>query len=82
MNRNEYEDCSYCGGKVVEKPMTKDCWWGEQLVALINDVPTGVCTQCGERFYKAGILKKVEKIIENREKMTSVEIPVGEFDQE
>ncbi len=62
--------------------MTKDCWWGERLVALVNDVPTGVCVQCGERFYKAEVLKKVETIIEKREKMSSMEVPVGEFEGE
>lgn len=82
MNKIAYEDCSYCGGKVIEKPMIKDCWWGERLVALINAVPTGVCIQCGERFFKAEVLKKVERILEKRENMSSVEIPVGEFEGE
>lgn len=79
MKENTYEDCNYCGGKVNEKLLTKDCWWGIQLVALINEVPTGVCEQCGEKYYKASVLKKVERILADREDMSSIEIPVGDF---
>ena len=52
MKKNDYEDCNYCGGRVSEQLVSKNCWWGNRLTALIYDVPTGVCEQCGEKFYK------------------------------
>jgi YgiT-type zinc finger domain-containing protein len=45
-----YDDCSLCGGEVIEKRVQKVCWWGDRLVAVIEDVPAGVCQQCGERY--------------------------------
>ncbi len=74
-----YTDCYYCGGKVVEKRVQKVCWWGEELKALIDNVPAGVCTQCGERFYKAGVLKEIESMLKNKDSFTSISIEAAEF---
>jgi len=41
------DDCSFCGGRVTERPVLKACWWGGQLLALVDGVPAGVCEQCG-----------------------------------
>jgi len=81
MNVNTYDDCNFCGGRVIERLSQKDCWWGDKFVALINNVPTGVCEQCGERYYKASVLKKVEAILAHREKISSIEVPVGDFSE-
>ena len=74
-----YGDCSYCGGKVIEKRVQKTCWWGEKLRALIENVPAGVCTQCGERFYKAAVLKGIEVMLKKKSSFTSICIPMAEF---
>ena len=74
-----YADCNYCGGHVTEKRVQKACWWGDRLVAVIDNVPAGVCTQCGERFYQAAILKRIERMLENREGFEKMELPNAEF---
>jgi len=75
-----YADCSFCGGRVVEKRVQKACWWGGRIKALINNVPAGVCTQCGERFYQAAVLKKIEALVEKEELFTrSTPVPTAEF---
>lgn len=74
-----YDDCTYCGGKVTERLVTKACWWGDQLIALIEDVPAGVCGQCGERYYKARVLEKTEELLHARDAFGSVAIPVTSF---
>ena len=38
-----YHKCHFCGGEVLEKRITTDYRWGEGLIALIENVPTGVC---------------------------------------
>jgi len=74
-----YDDCTYCGGKVTERPVVKDCWWGDQLIALIEDVPAGVCEQCGERYYRAPVLERTEELLRSRDAFSSVAIPVTSF---
>jgi len=74
-----YDDCTYCGGRVTERPVTKACWWGDQLIALIEEVPAGVCEQCGERYYKAHVLEKSEELLRSRDAFGSVAIPVTSF---
>ncbi len=62
----EGETCEYCGGMIVEKRVTlhrkvKDSY------LLIEDVPAGVCVQCGTRYYAANVLKTVEESIRGRQ---------------
>jgi len=76
----EYDDCTFCGGRVQERLVTKACWWGDQLVAMVENVPTGVCDQCGERYYKAYVLKEIESMLSTKETFRSVKIPLGSFE--
>ena len=75
-----YDDCTFCAGRVQERLVTKACWWGDQLVALVENVPAGVCDQCGERYYKAYVLKEIEAMLSNKETFRSVKIHVGSFE--
>ncbi|MBM3891283.1 MAG: YgiT-type zinc finger protein [Verrucomicrobia bacterium] len=74
-----YADCSYCGGRVIEKRVQKACWWGDRLVAVIDNVPAGVCAQCGQRFYQAATLKRIDQMLEDRERFRKMNLPVAEF---
>jgi hypothetical protein len=51
---------------VKERRVQKPCFWGDKLVALADKVPAGVCEQCGERYYKAAVLKRIEAELKNR----------------
>ncbi len=72
---SHYDVCTYCGGMVEEHLVTKACWWGEELVAVVENVPAGVCVQCGERYYKANVLKQIDDLLEDRDRFQSVAIP-------
>ena len=74
-----YDDCSYCGGRVTEKAIQKPCFWGEKLFALVDNVPAGVCDQCGEKFYKANVLKIIEKLLKERKFASHVDLPLTDF---
>ncbi|MBI3962973.1 MAG: YgiT-type zinc finger protein [Deinococcus sp.] len=76
---SEYGDCTFCGGQVVERRAPKACWWGDQLVAVINNVPTGVCQQCGERYFKAKVLKRIEAQLKQLDTFPHVSLPAAEF---
>lgn len=55
-----YGDCTYCGGDVSERRERLDYRYHGQLF-IIEGVPVGVCSQCGERFLTAETSKKLEK---------------------
>ena len=59
---HNYANCSFCGGEVVEKKVSVDFRWGDDLV-IIEDVPAGVCNQCGEKYFTAEVSRKMEKLV-------------------
>jgi len=61
------ERCEYCGGTIVEKRVNLTRKIGDRYV-LIENVPAGVCTECGTRYYTANVLKTVEEIVRGRRK--------------
>ena len=75
----EYDDCSFCGGRVQARLVSKACWWGDQLVAIVENVPAGVCDQCGERYYKAVTLKQIETMLREKDAFRLVQVPLGSF---
>ncbi len=61
----EGEICEYCGGQIVEKRVTLHRKVRGQYV-LIENVPAGVCTQCGTRYYAANVLKGIAELLRGR----------------
>jgi YgiT-type zinc finger domain-containing protein len=59
------ETCEYCGGEIVEKRVTLTRKVKGQYV-LIENVPAGVCTKCGTRYFSANVLKTVEESVRGR----------------
>ena len=75
-----YHKCHFCGGEVVEKRITVDYRWGEELIALIKNVPAGVCQICGEQYFKAEIVKEMEKLAHSTESPKKlIEVPLREL---
>lgn len=71
-----YDDCIYCGGEVEEKQERFDYRYHGQLF-IVENVPLGVCKQCGEKFIKANIAKKLEKLAASPQKnLKAVAVPV------
>ena len=63
----EGETCEYCGGPIVAKRVTLHRKVRGEYV-LLEDVPAGVCTKCGTRYYAANVLKTIEESIRGRRK--------------
>lgn len=69
-------DCIYCGGEVLERLERLDYRYHGQLF-IIENVPLGVCIQCGEKFLSAGVSKKLEKAVTSADKnLKMIAIPV------
>ena len=78
--RRIYHQCHFCGGKVSEQKVIVDYRWGEELVTVIKNVPAGVCEACGEKYFKAEIVKAMEKTARSRRKPKEVlQVPVREL---
>ena len=63
----QHEACEYCGGPIVERRVTLH-HKGKTGHVLIENVPAGVCRECGTRYYTATVLKTVEESIRGRRK--------------
>ncbi len=73
----KYHPCVFCKGEVKEETVTVDYRWGEDLLVVLKDVPAGVCQTCGEQYFKAAIVKAMEKAAKSKKKaMETIEIPI------
>jgi YgiT-type zinc finger domain-containing protein len=72
-----YHRCHFCGGEVVEQLVTTDYRWGPELLAVIRDVPAGICQVCGEQYLKAEVVKEMERVAHTQEAPEEVlQVPV------
>lgn len=72
----EDERCEYCAGTIVEKNVDVPKKVKGRYV-FIENVPCGVCTECGTRYYSANVLKVIEEIVRGRRKMErEITVPV------
>lgn len=55
-----FGDCTFCGGEVEEKQIEYDYRRLERLL-VISNVPSGVCRQCGEKYFKPDVLKRMDQ---------------------
>ena len=76
----DYHRCYFCGGKVVEDRISVDYRWGEEFVAVLKNVPSGVCQVCGEQYFKAEIVKEMERVVQSKEEAKEIiRVPVREL---
>ncbi|MBI5234116.1 MAG: YgiT-type zinc finger protein [Deltaproteobacteria bacterium] len=79
-----YGECGVCGGKMQEKLIKQDFWIRGELI-VVEDVPAGVCTQCGEKVVKADVGHLIMKLIGNSERIAKspkISVPAIKFDLE
>jgi YgiT-type zinc finger domain-containing protein len=70
------ETCEYCNGMIVDKRVTLHRRVKGNYV-LIENVPAGVCTECGTRYYAANVLKMIEESVHGKRPATrEVVVPV------
>ena len=70
------ERCEYCNGVILEQKTDLSRYFKRKYI-IIERLPTGVCTECGTRYYSANVLKTIEETIAGRRKATrEVRVPV------
>lgn len=76
----KYSDCYYCGGAVEERLIPRECRWKDELFILEN-VPVGVCTQCGEKVLKPEVAKAIDRVFQKERKPTkTIQVPVYQYE--
>jgi len=49
-------------------------------MAIVDNVPAGVCEQCGERYYEAKVLKTIEGLLKRRKLFkTELRVPLADY---
>ncbi len=79
-----YGECEICDTPMQEKCVKQDFWIRGQLI-VVEDVPAGVCPQCGERVVKADVGRWITKLIESSERIAKaprISVPAIKFGAE
>jgi YgiT-type zinc finger domain-containing protein len=60
----KFDPREYCGHPVRQRRVTVDLQRGERLCVFRN-VPVGVCSKCGERYYAGGVLEALDELAQH-----------------
>jgi YgiT-type zinc finger domain-containing protein len=78
----QYSDCFYCGGAVEERRLPREMRRQGQLF-IFEDVPLGVCMQCGEKFLKPEVAKSIDRVLQGQKPPTRmIQVPVYQYEPE
>ena len=68
-----------CGGRVVERSVIVDLHVKGKLFEFEN-VPVGVCLDCGQRVYKGPVLERLELLARGKLKpKKTIKVPVADY---
>lgn len=77
--QKKYCDCYFCGGIVEERLIPREIRWQRELF-IIENVPVGVCNQCGEKVLKPEVAKAIDLILKGRKRPSkTIKVPVYEY---
>lgn len=78
------QKCHFCGNKNFRKENVQYIYKLEGKFLLVNHVPCETCEYCGEQYFEASVLKKIEGDFhdihaERKRAKAEVVVPVEEF---
>jgi len=76
-----YGKCHVCGELMSEQRIKQDFWLRGRLV-VIEDVPAGVCPQCGEKVVRAEVGQQIGALVEDAGRIRrarTLSVPVLRF---
>lgn len=79
--RYDYGECEICNTPMQERCIKQYFWIRGELI-VVEDVPAGVCPQCGKKVVKADVGRWITKLIENSEwiaKAPRISVPAIKF---
>jgi YgiT-type zinc finger domain-containing protein len=54
--------CEFCSGKTRKKKVKRQHWLRGKLY-IVENVPAEVCSDCGERYFHATTLDKIDRYL-------------------
>jgi YgiT-type zinc finger domain-containing protein len=54
--------CEHCQGTVRERRLEREAIRHKGNFVILEDVPVGICDQCGARYFHASVLRRVAEI--------------------
>ncbi len=77
----KFDPCEYCKGAVRTRRVTLDLRRGSRLY-IFHNVPVGVCSKCGERYYAGRLLEHLDEIAQHGlENAITVRVPTFDYGQ-
>jgi YgiT-type zinc finger domain-containing protein len=76
--------CNFCGNKNFKEKHVQYIYKHNEQFLIVNNVPCEECEFCGEQYFEAEVLKKIEKdfndiFFSGRTAKLAVKVPVEEF---
>ncbi len=75
--------CNFCGNKNFKETHTQYIYRHDSQFLVVNNVPCEQCEFCGEQYFKAEVLKKIEEsfkeYISGKIAKKELAVPVEEF---
>ena len=72
--------CEFCDGTVREVLVEREAFKHARGFVILENVPVGICDVCGNRYYHASLLRRVEEIALGRRAVDRTEpVPVAAF---
>ena len=63
--------CEFCSGETRHRKVRKQHWYRDKLY-IIENVEAEVCQECGERYFHARILDKIDEMIQGEHEVKEV----------
>jgi YgiT-type zinc finger domain-containing protein len=54
--------CEYCEGTVREKQVEREAFKHKRGFVILENIRIGICEKCGNRYYSADTLRRVQAI--------------------
>jgi YgiT-type zinc finger domain-containing protein len=80
----DYGECDVCGTPMQAQCIKQDFWVRGELIVLDN-VPAGVCPQCGAKVVNAEVGRHIAAVLGNAERIATaprMAVPVIRLDAE
>jgi YgiT-type zinc finger domain-containing protein len=80
----DYGECHICGQRMQEKRIKQDLWIKGKLI-VIEEVPAGVCPQCGEKVVNADVGQSIAALLRDVRRLRqarTMTVPVIRFARE
>jgi YgiT-type zinc finger domain-containing protein len=63
--------CEFCAGQTMPRKVRKQHWHRRKLY-IVENVEAEVCQECGERYFHATVLDKIDALIDGEHEVKRV----------